>query len=384
MEQKNNCALLALSIIFTSCFSSQLHAGRTGHANPPVFADILNKDAGSSNLLWGVLGVIGTATGVYALGRWAGWWGELSNDTLLERGRNNLAKADMYQGMLRLIVRAHEGNTFDIVHHLNEELLYECALAKRAASSIDFYVSGLRSHIADLQSSQRSLDERMSDLSHDKNWNEVKYVHDRMSNLGRQIRDVVGELELLYAFLREHKSYFKLFEAEDKFAQKYRREIEVLQQYDDDEFACRKALRSCVLSLYSGAFSLIDFVQKLKRDVPKLEKVLECPAYNYATRIGYAHSLLQTLRKMRELVVSDKEYVRMLAEYEHAQREKERLRLERERVHTEQRIAAAREREAYAKQRAAAAKEREARAKEKQNELKEQEMWQNQQQNYGW
>ncbi len=378
MKQKKNHSLLALLIILTSCASSQLHgvyeSGRTSSSS----------HLKSQDLLWGVLGVVGTMTGVYALGRWCGWWGEASNDTLLESGRNNLAKADKYQGILRLIMRAHEGNTFDIVHQLDEELLYECALAKRAASSIDSYIGNLRSHIADLKSSHRSLSDRMNDLSHDKNWHEVKYVHDRMDNLGRQIKDVVGELELLYAFLHEHKSYFKLFETEDKFAQRYRREIEVLQQYADDEYACRKALRSCILSQYSGAFSLIDFVQKLKRDIPALEHVLERPAYNYATRSGYAHALLQTLCKMREFVVSDKEYVCMLAQYEHAQREKERLRLERERLYAEQRIAAAKEREAYAKQRAAAAKEREARAKEKKNQLKEQEMWQNQQQNYGW
>lgn len=371
MKQTKNSAFFALAILIASCSFSTIEAHGV---HPPCLA-VPSADA--KDMVWGLVGVIGAATGIYALGRWAGWWGAPSNETLLERGRNSLAQADQYQRLLRIIMHVHEGEMFDIVHHLDEHLLYDCAVAKRSLSSIDAYVSTLHINISDLKEQHSSLHDRMSDLySNDNDWQRVKYIHDRMQHLDKQIQDTVGELELLHAFLREHVSYFRLFEIEDKLAQKYCRELEILQQHGQDEYTCNRSLRSTILSRYSGAFALVEFVKYIRHDCNQLQQTLGRSAYNYATRIGYVQALLNNLHTLQEIVVADPEYMRLLAEYEHAQREKERLRLERERVHAEQRIAAAKEREAYAKQREAAAKEREVCAKEKENRLKEQEMWQ--------
>jgi hypothetical protein len=271
--------------------------------------------------------------------------------------------------MIRLanrIQKQHAG----ILYHVDEEQLYELALAKGRSISINSLIKDIKLTITDLKSNYRAIEQRMFKLSQDEQWQEIRYMHNRMENIIRQIKEALFELEAFYALLSEHCSYFRLFEVEDSLARDYRREFELLQRYANDQYALAKAMRSSILSKHSGAFALISFVKKLKQAIYLLEQVLERPAYNYVTRISYARSLLSNLYYIQEMVVSDKEYIRSLAEYERAQREEERLRLERERVQTERRIAAAKEREAYAK-------EREARAKERQNRLKEQEMYEN-------
>ncbi|MEX0849411.1 MAG: hypothetical protein WD055_04220 [Candidatus Dependentiae bacterium] len=358
MKDKKYYSLLCVALIISSTCDAHRHRD---FASKHVYKDDMQ------NAFWGALTVVGAVTGIYAFGRWCGLWGAPSNEVLIERCRNDLSKIDGYQSLIRLAHRMQKQHG-NMAYYFDEELLYELAIAKGRSRTINSLIKDIKLTITDLKSNRSAIEKRMLDLSHSEQWHEVKYVYNRMDHLVRKSKEVLFELESFYALLAEHRSYFQLFEVEDSLARDYRREFELLQRYANDQYALAKAMRSSILSKHSGAFALISFVKKLKQAIYSLEQALERSAYNYATRISYARSLLGSLYYIQEMVISDKEYIRSLAEYERAQREKERLRLERERVQTEQRIAAAKEREAYAK-------EREARARERQNRLKEQEMY---------
>ena len=341
------CAVLAVSVSIESV-SYAMDRRREHYSQTNLAEDVI----------WPVLGLFGVITGIYALGRWCSWWGSESNEQLLARGRKHLEYAHVYHPMFQIMKSAG----CDPLHNFDESILYQLALAKRGGKAIDVYVSSLKSCIRDVSSSRTALATRSYNLKHDCDWNEVRTICYHLDHIGNQLEGTLEELKPLLSYLEAHTSYFKLFDGEDYARNQYTRELQLLEQYGDD-YALMRPLRTCVMSTYAGSFALIDFAQKLKRDIAKLEDLAARPAYNYATRIGYARDIVMRLRRIHECIVSDGEYARMLAKYDQAQREKERLQLERERVQVEQRKAQAREREA-------AAREREVRAQETKNVLK--------------
>lgn len=346
------CAVLVLSISIES----------VSYAAPPRHEHYRQVRSHRTHLaedvIWPVIGFFGAITGIYALGHWCGWWGSESNEQLLARGRKHLEYAHAYRSMLQIMKSAG----CDPLHNFDESILYQLALAKRGGKSIDACISSLKSCIRDITSSRTALEKRSYNLKRDCDWDEVRTVCYHLDHIGNQLVDVLEELKPLLSYLEAHSSYFKLFECEDYVRNHYACELQLLEQYGD-EYSLMRALRTSVMSKHSGSFALIDFVKKLQRDIARLDDLAVRPAYNYATRIGYACDVVMRLRRIHECIVSDAEYTRMLSEYERAQREKERLQLERERVQAEQRKAQAREREA-------AAREREACAQETKNALK--------------
>ncbi len=313
----------------------------------------------AEDVVWPVIGFFGAITGVYALGRWCGWWGSESNEQLLARAGRELDHLHAYQPLLRIVKSAGYNNP---LHGLDESVLYQLALAKRGGKPIEAYISCLKACLRDATAAKKALEKRSGELKYEGDWDVVRMVCHDIDRMASDMQNLLQELEPLHAYLQAHVSYFQLFECEDHIRDKYGRELQLLEQYGDD-YALMRPLRACVMSKHSGAFALIEFVRKLKKDIARLDDLAARPAYNYATRIGYARDVVGRLRCVHECIISDGEYTRMLAEYERAQREKERIQLERERIRAEERKAQAREREA-------AAREREARAQETKNALK--------------
>ncbi len=342
------CTMLFLSISIESVsYAMERHDRHEHYSQRRSHGTHLAED-----VIWPVLGFFGAITGLYALGRWCGWWGSESNELLLARGRKHLEYAHAYQPMLHIM----KSVGCDPLHSFDESILYQLALAKRGGKSIDAYITCLRACVRDASSSRTALGKRLYNLKRDCDWDEVRAVCYHLDHIGNQLDDMLQELKPFLSYLEAHVSYFKLFDNEDYVRNQYARELQLLEQYGDD-YALMRQLRICVMSKHSGAFALIEFAQKLKRDIAKLDDLAMRPAYHYAARIGYVRDVVRCLWRIHECIVSDVEYTRLLTEYDRAQREKERLQLERERVQAEQRKADAREREATARERAACAQE---------------------------
>ena len=283
----------------------------------------------STDLLWGAVGFFGAITGMYTLGKWCGFWGVVSNEQLIQQARTALHHIDSFAPLMNILEKKQVTNDVGMV---DESLLYELALAKRGGASIDAYMGNVRSHINALSSSQKDLEKRAYELKND---HKIKYLHDRIYGLIRQIRESLQKMSFFIQYLEAHRSYFRLFEIEDRFGKRYKRELDLITQMPYYDYALIKALRACVLSKYAGAFALIEYVHTLKQDVIELERTVSGPAFNYENRLSNAQMLVTQLAGIRDLIISDDEYVRLLPAYEHAQREKERLRLERERLRAE-------------------------------------------------
>lgn len=318
----------------------------------------------------GVVGTIAAGIGIYALGSYMEWWGAPSNEELIAQGRQYVSQVSGYNGMHRIAQRAQSDN------RIYEDALYECALLKRGSENMDSYLCSLQGLINNLKSTYEKLGCRISNLERDRSSHNYD-VLDRMRTVCRDVRAAQNDATVLHSYLHDHRGYFRLFEVEDQLAQKYARELSIVQQYAYNEYELSRALRTALSARNSGTFGLIQAMKTLLSDISSLDRALNGLAYNYANRVECSRSLLFTLKRVREIVVSDKEYVRLSVQYEAAEREKERLRLERERVANEQRIAAAREREAYAKEREARAREEQNRLKRQENRLKEQELYDN-------
>lgn len=326
-----------------------------------------NNDMKPEEVVMGVLGSIVAGVGIYALGSYMEWWGAPSNDELISQGRQYVAQASGYNGMYRIAQHSQLNN------RVHEDSLYECAVLKRGSVNIHDYLSSLQGLISNLKKSAEKLGRRIDDIGRDRS-SKHRHVLGVMRSVLDEVRTARRETEALYGYLNDHRSYFKLFEMEDFLAQKYAREIGVVQQYAYSEYDLAQAARTAMIARHTGAFGLIKAVNTLQSDIVSLERAMNGCAYHYANRIDCSRSLMLTLKRIQEVIVSDYEYSRMLAQYEAAEREKERLRLERERVANEQRIASAREREAYAKEREARAREEQNRLKHQENRLKEQEL----------
>lgn len=319
------------------------------------------EDNGLLHVLVPVASFFGAITGIYALGCWCGWWGNESDDQLLDRGQKKLNEVEYYRPLLEIVATAYKQD--GALRQLHEPLLYELAMAKRSAPSIDAYNATLKACVYELNTLAAQMHKRSEKLKYDHDWNEIHGTCYHLDQLSSVLYHASRELEHLLSYVQAHTSYFKLFESEDYMRTHYAEPLHLLEYHCGDTYTLTHALRAHILSKYTGAFAIIDYVRKLAYDIERLDKLTAQLAYNYVTRIGYARDIVSKLYRIQMSIVSDPEYIRLLAEYERAQREKERLQLERERIQIERQKVEAREREARAR-------EREARAQEEKNVLK--------------
>ena len=319
---------------------------------------------------FGIVGAVTAGIGIYALGSYMEWWGAPTNEELMQKGRGYAADSSKYQPMYREAERALNGS-------YQEEILYNCALQTLRLTSMQDYLYSLQGLINNLSSIKEKISRRIRDLEKDRS---SHYQRNDLSLLRSVLSDVQSSermLTRLHSFLSEHRSYFKLFEAEDMLAQEYARELELLQVYHINDYNLPRTLRSALSSRYQDAFALIHAMKKLQSDIVLLERALSGAAFKYIGRVDYAGRLLSSLKRVQELIIAEGEYSNLLIRYEAAEREKERLRLERERIAAEQRIAAAKEREASAKETQNWLKAHENGLKAQENRLKEQELYDN-------
>ena len=325
----------------------------------------MRRDDGLTNIFYGALGVIGVVTGVYVLGSWLGWW-NASNEQLIAQAERRIHAVNAHRKVITVLKQAMQQPVFD---EMNESLLYEIALLRRHAHhGIDGYIHQIERVIANLRESRKLLNERRHELEHEADQPDIKRVCRRMSSLVNEIERCLADVKLAHDFLDQHRSYFQLFACEDRLLADYDRERILFAQYGYDQGALLYALRSHASSFGScGAFTLISYVRKLCHDIALFEPLVARPAYNYAGRLGHARELLDQLYIIKQLLVSDPEYNRLLVQYEQAKRDEERLRLERQRT-------ASQERKARAEQDKVWAEHRKARALEDQNRLRKKEL----------
>lgn len=355
---KKNQAKLLCAVVLTATSLQSMQAGHHGER----YHDEIRPE----NVVMGIVGGAIAGLGIYALGSYFDWWGAPSCQDLLSQGERYVREGSQYREIYREALSIQGGYA---VHH--EEVLYQCAILKRGKNSVGTYISTLSTLIENIRSLREKIARRISDIEHDHASPDYNTYLPRLRTVMSELRTKEDELRITRGCLEKHRSYFKLFEEEDALAQEYGRELGIMQQYaNNNEYEMARTLRAALSSRFNDAYGLIRAVRTLQSDIESFAHVLSGLAYNYPARSEYARLLLTSLRRIKEIVISEGEYARLLAQYEAAEREKEYLRLERERIANEQRIAAAKEREARAK-------EEQNRIKQQENRIREQELYNN-------
>jgi hypothetical protein len=320
-----------------------------------------DREVKPENVVLGVVGGIAAGISLWAFGSYMEWWNAPSNEELIERGRQYISQANEYDQLLSIVSRSRMSNC------VIEQSLYECAIVLRGRENISSYICSLDYFVSQLKTLADKLESRINDIERKGSSRDRRLLND-MRNIFNNTSNTLIAIKQLSDYLNNHCAYFSLFEEEDRLAQKYARELEIMRQYPSRyDYTCANELYTTLSVRNTGTFGLIKSMNVMRDDITNLKSLVH-KARMYSSRAAYARSLLDTLEIICEIVVSSGAYRNLLIQYEAAEREKERLRLERERLANERRIAHAHEREAYAL-------EEQNRLKAQENRLKEQELY---------
>lgn len=310
-------------------------------APQPVQADDYQDDTcPGSYIAAGAIGGALAGFATWAFGSYMEWWGAASNEELLEKAMHTALEAKKYDEIMQLVKRRLE-------FHSQEPTLYSIALIVREAASFNAYTSSLNGFISDLKSLSQKLIKRLHKLERKHKTYDSRLMEEMRMDI-QLLALIKKDLQDIADYLQAHRTYFKLFEQEDRLLQKYSRECDMLQQYARHNHLLADALYRSLQRHDLATFGLLSTIDELKRNTKTLKDALRAANGNYIERSRFAGLFLQSLEEVYNIVVTSPAYHTLLIQHETAEREKERLRLERERLENERRIARAHEREARA------------------------------------
>lgn len=247
-----------------------------------------------------------------------------------------------------------------MIKQVDEDFLYHCAVKKIYTNA--HTLSGYAQQVADagLASSKRAADLRK------------KHSHlpiiSKLENISNELGVLHNEIVFAAEFMREHETYFDIFELETCQLVAYEFELSSLDYHANNPLYLREALRMAVMKKAAHErvnYPYMKYVEDLERELKTLKHHIERLGYAYQNRNKGAHLLLQRLDAVYNIVVSEDAYRQELRDYK-----KEML--ERERIAAEQAKAQAAAAQAHAAHLQAQALQQQAYQMQQQNQLQQQ------------
>lgn len=159
-----------------------------------------------------------------------------------------------------------------------------------------------------------------------------KQLHEPIIGSLEKISDELGvlhtEIVFVAEFLREHSSYFNLFDFESRMLRAYEFEITSLENYTTNSVYVREALRMAVMkkAAYERiSYPYMNYIEQLEKDVKNLKQLIDKLAYKYHNREKGAYLLLQQMETIYHIVVSEEAYRQELRDYKKEMLERERI-----------------------------------------------------------
>ncbi len=260
-----------------------------------------------------------------------GWLFSESDEQLSRNVQDEYKQlCDVYSSMVQKLEQTYHLYRIDarerhrIITDVNETLLYDFAVQSwRDNKNMTWLCNTLSSKVSSLRSRSSKLAGRLYELRAKVYTDyEAQRMLREMNELVETINQALPHFELLRDYVMQHKSYFALYEAEDRLRTRYERELQVLTDYPDDRAYIRREIKRVVVQT-SGKYPHIGYVEQLDRDIQTVEDVIARSAYNYADRLRWVRWISENLSYIKGIVVVEPAYTDEI-------RMRERERVERE------------------------------------------------------
>jgi hypothetical protein len=204
--------------------------------------------------------------------------------------------------------------------HVYVKRFIECCTSARIhAEKVNKSLSTLEKNAANLYERIQYLERRPYDR-------ESVNMARAMRAMRKQITDFSPYLRLYYTFLREHRSYFELYEYEVQLSEYYRQESMYAYQYAYDPVGFAYGVKLSVGShtdLY-GQFKMIAYKKRVDTDLKELYKKVKSLSYSYSMLYTTAIQWQDFLKRISGIVAMDSDYRYEIQEQAHQiQRSKE-------------------------------------------------------------
>ena len=284
-------------------------------------------------------GLIGTgcaiAAGVamYGLGCCCGWWGQPSDDQLIQTAEDALQHTHKLQQAVDTMYAAGDDETSLYALANNPALRHTLSSYFNGSSST--YV--LTDAINKCQKSINALSARCIKLQQQYTLSyRERSALQSMQHYSKTLQMEVDRLTQVKTYLERHKRYFELLKSTEALAHHYSTEYALIVQQTD---CCTliQAIEAHAERAHNGRFALLSYTAQLKADLQSLKRDFNrTVAGIYPHLFANMRTLMQALEQLHSFIISDNNYKMLVIEKERYEQEQERLRLERERLRLEQ------------------------------------------------
>lgn len=196
-----------------------------------------------------------------------------------------------------------------VMNDVSEAVLYEIGTKMWSMNEKEYnYRSQLRSSLNQLTSYYRKVCRRIRELEGRSYDFEVRRVLEQLRGTMRTIESFLPHLGLFSDYLEHHRSYFALYECDGTVRNRYKRELNIIEQYRHDTYRLADELRRFVLNKQYGVYPNVRYVNKLEQYIRKLNLSIRRVSYNYADRVGWARQLADSLCYIRGIITSGSAY----------------------------------------------------------------------------
>jgi len=194
------------------------------------------------------------------------------------------------------------------------------------------YRSGVRSAKHTLQSCVKDLRKRIHSLES----TYLTYEDQRRLSTMRQLLSnaemLLADITLFSDCLECHKTYLNLYETVGTIHERYAYLIDIVTS---GRYTAAAEIKQYVLNYSKAQYPFILFVEAIDRDIATVQSTINVLAYSYESGRNSAHTLLNRLMMIRNILVSDPQYQEEL--YQRLERQRmetfeAQVRLERERI----------------------------------------------------
>ncbi len=250
----------------------------------------------------------------------------------------------------------------EIMHALDEGLLYQFALAHAFRTSLEYTIlSDLHYSLTSARSAHSMVVERVHKLRKKK---DITGMVSQLEVVQFALQDTIARIEFVYEYLHQHRSYYALLNKEYQVMKIYENDLYSLKQYEANPGALREALRIAVMRQATSkmTYPYMNYIQKISHEFSDLDQHINALSCHYPERMAAARQLSARLQTIYNMLIIEDAYRQELRDYERAQ-------LEKQRIEAEQAKAAAAQAAAHAAQVQAAAMQQQVWELQKQNQL---------------